>query len=150
MARQREVLKDFDDEIEVVGKGVVVLVGDVEGGGEDLARAGGAAEGEDGGDVHGVKGCEEGVCSLALAGWWHGSHGRNPSNVGIAVADNLSEVEWSAKPENNRLGPSQDVGLYVFGRRKILPLSQVVMCQSGLSMQCEEQAIRVLSDLVCF
>lgn len=33
---------------------------------------GGAAEGEDDGDVHGIKGGEEGVGRLALASWGHG------------------------------------------------------------------------------
>jgi len=56
----------------VLCKGVVVLVGDVGGCGADLADAGGAAEGEDGGDVHGIKGGEEGVGRLALASWGHG------------------------------------------------------------------------------
>lgn len=46
--------------------------GEVEGEGDDGAGAGAAAEGEDGGDVHGVVGSDEGGGGLALGVGGHG------------------------------------------------------------------------------
>lgn len=46
MARELEGLKDFVNRVKLLGESVVGLVGVVGGGGEDMAHAGGVAEGE--------------------------------------------------------------------------------------------------------
>ena len=59
----------------MLGVGFVRLVGDVGRCGVDLAHTGGAAEGEDSGDVHGVEGNDEGVGGSTLWGGRHGDGG---------------------------------------------------------------------------
>lgn len=81
-----EVLEHSREGVETLFVGGVILGREFHGSGEQVAGAGGGAEGHDGGDVHAVEGGDDLIGGLALESGRHGFSRRNDWSVFGSVA----------------------------------------------------------------